>query len=47
MFLNAGLRLSYLDIIGLELENATVLWDFISAPSNFSKRKISNKDKNL
>ena len=46
MFLNVGPRLSYLDIFGLELGKATVLWDFTSAPSNFPKGKISNKNKN-
>ena len=45
-FSNVGPKLSYLGIFGLELEKATVLWYFTSLPSNFSKYKISPKNKN-
>ena len=45
-FLNVGPKLSHLGIFGLELEKATVLWYFTSAPSNVSKHKISTKNKN-
>ena len=46
-FLNEGSKLSYSGIFGLELEKATVLWYFISTSSNFSKHKISTKNKIL
>ena len=39
--------MSFIGIFGVELEKATVLWYFISAPSNFSKHKISTRNKPL
>ena len=45
-FLNKVPKLSYLGIFGLELEKATVLWYFTTAPSNLSKHKILTKTKN-
>ena len=44
-FLNVGPKLSYMGIFGLELEKATILRYFTSAPSNFSKHRISTKYK--
>ena len=46
-FLNVGQKLSYLGNFRHELEKAIVLWYFTSAPSNFSKHKISSKNKIL
>ena len=46
-FLNAGLKLFYLGIFGLEIEEATVLWLFTSASSNFYKRNFVQKEKSL
>ena len=45
-FLNVGPILPYLGIFRLGLEKATVLWYFTSGLSNFSKHKISTKNKN-
>ena len=42
-FLNIGPKLFYLGILGLELEKATVLWFFISAPPNFFKQNFVQK----
>ena len=44
-FLNVGRKLSYLGNFRHELEKAIVLWYFTSAPLNFSKHKISSKNK--
>ena len=38
--LNVAPKFPYLDNFGLELEKATVLWDFTSTLSNFSKHRI-------
>ena len=45
-FLNVGQKVSYLGVFGPELEKATVMWYFTSVLSNFSKHKISSKNKN-
>ena len=45
--LNVGLKLSYFGIFGQDLNKATVLWYFTSAPSNFSIHKTPFKIKIL
>ena len=45
-FLNVGPKLSFLGIFELEPDKATVLRYFTLAPPNFSRHKISTKNKN-
>ena len=44
--LNFAVKITCLVIFRLELKKTTVLRDFASAPSNFSKHKILSKNKN-